>query len=132
MPVDFGSDFIDIITAEHGWILLTFIVLWQLFSPIPNHRTKFEKLITSVEDEVDSLQEKQDYTVENIERIASTQNHLTQVVRAIARENDGINDDRTDRYLIDNGVVVSDFQTDPSEEHVERDFGNLREEKDNE
>ena len=121
MPVDFGADFIDVVTAEHGWILLTALIAWQLFCPLPNHETKFQKLMNSIQKEVDELKQQQTATIDNLEKIAETQNHLTQVVRAIARENDGIDDERTDRYLIDNGVVVSDFQVNPKPEHLERD-----------
>lgn len=115
------ADVFSVLTAEYGWVLLLFAFGWELFCPLPFHETKLQTIFNELESKTENLQHENIETRDQLTDIAEQQVHLIQIVRAIARENDAIDDARVDTYLTHNGVPVYDFQENPTDEQIERD-----------
>lgn len=78
--------------------VLTFFVLWtfyQIYSPEWLPKTKFQKVVGSIEDEVR----------ETKQLLVST---IT-VLRAVVRTNPDVDTESVDEYLVENGVSPDDF-----------------------
>jgi hypothetical protein len=87
------ADSITIVQSEWGWLITTLVFLYQLFWPL--WETKLQNITHRLEAKIDNVRERQ--------------LHQIQVIRALARQNDGIDHDTVDEYLVENGVEVDDF-----------------------
>lgn len=121
LSVAAASDLVSVLGAEHGWVLLLALFLWELFCPLPFHDTKLQTVFLNFDAKTEELKEENVETRDKLDNIQKQQVHLIQIVRAIARENDEIDDARVDSYLVHNGVPVFNFQEDPSEEQIQQD-----------
>lgn len=100
--------FFTVLQSSYGWIVILAFFAYQVWWPFGE--TKFHQTRDEILGEIEQMQEFQ---------VA-----LTQVVRALCRANeDQIDIDRVDEYLVKNGVQPDDFmrsdRTVPSAEKAE-------------
>ncbi len=93
------TDLIYILQSQWGWLVTMAVFLYEVGWPL--WQTRLQSLTNPIEDKVDDLLE--------------TQVHEIQVIRAMSRELDGIDDERVDEYLVENGVEVDDFIIDSND-----------------
>lgn len=99
-----------VLQSSYGWVIILTFFAYQMYWPFG--QTKFQTV--------------QDDVMGEIEQVKEFQVALTQVVRALCRVNeDQININRVDEYLVKNGVQPDDFMREdrdvPSAEKTEGD-----------
>lgn len=115
------ADLATVLSSEYGWVLVFVLFLWELFCPFPFHETKLQTVFGNLEKETIEVRAAHTELQDVTDEIHKQQVHLIQIVRAIARENEDIEETRVDSYLTHNGVPVYNFQKDPDQEQIERD-----------
>jgi len=104
---------VSVYMPEAGVGLLTVWVLWQVYAPKFGVPTRLAPLF-ELPERVERTEQRIEETSEKFDNINQRQAHHIQVSRANARALDPdkqvtINSNEVDRYLIDNGIAVSEL-----------------------
>lgn len=97
-------DLIELIRKDIGWLFALTVIFYEILWPYweTKFQDKINELLSPLRKDIDEVDKK-------VSELDEKQTHQIQVTRAMARENEGIDDERVDQYLVKNGVQVDEF-----------------------
>ena len=104
-------EYIALLQSEWGWAIVLVVGLYEIGWPW--WETRFQATLQTisepVREDVNRIESKIDCVDEKTDDIHAKQVSSIQVIRAISRQIGGIDDERVDEYLVDNGVHPEEF-----------------------